>query len=235
MINIRIPVISFLILGSTVLFGVLTSEPAFAATVRYVSDQLTIPMRSGASTQYRIIKFIYSGTALTVTDTSDDGKYLHVTTPKGLSGWVEVKKVMAQPSARARIVTLNKKMGQYAETVAQLKKNIADLNAKNRQLSSQYKGLESDKQTLANAYDDLKVKASNPLAIARKNKQLQRDLDQAQATAAHFEQENQHLRDNVMQTWFLIGAGVSLGSLLLGLIITRINWRRKRNSWGDSF
>jgi SH3 domain protein len=39
----------------------------------------------------------------------------------------------------------------------------------------------------------------------------------------------------VTQEWFIIGGGVSIGSLILGIILTRINWRRKRDSWGDSF
>ena len=48
-------------------------------------------------------------------------------------------------------------------------------------------------------------------------------------------EENQQLRSNVQQEWFIIGGGVSIGSLILGLILTRINWRRKRDTWGDSF
>ena len=35
---------------------------------------------------------------------------------------------------------------------------------------------------------------------------------------------------------FLRGAAARFpGSLILGLILTRINWRKKRDSWGDSF
>ena len=49
------------------------------------------------------------------------------------------------------------------------------------------------------------------------------------------DKDNQALRSNVAQEWFMIGGAVAMGSLILGLILTRINWRRKRDNWGDSF
>jgi len=88
--------------------GVLTGVAAEAGTVRYVSDQLTIPMRSGPTSQNRIIKFLPSGTMLTVLGTSDDGNYLNIENQAGKQGWVEVKSLMDQPAARQRIVVVNK-------------------------------------------------------------------------------------------------------------------------------
>ena len=57
--NKRIQFFSYLVLSGLVLLSVLISEPVFAKTVRYVSDELKIPLRSGASTKHRIVK-IYS-------------------------------------------------------------------------------------------------------------------------------------------------------------------------------
>jgi SH3 domain protein len=46
--------------------------------------------------------------------------------------------------------------------------------------------------------------------------------------------EKQTLEESTSQDWFLIGAGVLLGGIILGLILPRISWRRKTSSW-DSF
>ena len=223
----------------TVLFINLAWATSGTLTVQaetlYVSDQLTIPMRSGASNQHRIIKFLRSGTALQVLGKSDDGKYLHVQTSKGKKGWVETRQTMHEVSARERIVRLKKQFSNVSDTIADFEKKIATLKQENQLLQDRYKSLESERQNLESAYDELKLTAANPLALARTNKQLQRKLDQALASEEQLVKENQKLKDNVMQEWFMIGGGVSIGSLLLGLIITRINWRRKRNSWGDSF
>ncbi len=212
----------------------LQATPAIAKPV-YVSDQLTIPMRSGATSQYRIIKFLPSGTALTVMQISEDGSYTQVETQNGNSGWVESKLIMPQQSARDLLVVANKKISQSSDIIVQLKKQMTGLGQQNHQLENKYKNLDSERQALASAYSNLKLTAANPAALSHRNRQLQHDLDQTQTNAAQLEKENQVLQDNVMQNWFLIGGGVSLGSLLIGLLITRVNWRRKRNSWGDSF
>lgn len=225
----------YMLLSLLLSAGVLTGVAAEAGTVRYVSDQLTIPMRSGPTSQNRIIKFLPSGTMLTVLGTSDDGNYLNIENQAGKQGWVEVKSLMDQPAARQRIVVVNKRLAQAYQAINQLKKNIVGLKQHQQQVDTQYKTLKSKKQSLQGKYDDLRVTASSSIILSRSNKQLQTELDQAQASESAMEKENQRLRDNVMQNWFLIGAGVSLGSLILGLLLTRINWKSKRNSWGDSF
>lgn len=218
-----------------VLIALTVSLSANAKTVRYVSDELNIPMRSGASNQHRILKFLVSGTPLTVIGTSEDGKYLNVETSKGKTGWVEARQVMNQPSARDRIVVMNEKLEKTRQTVKQLKQEISELKQKNRKLNNQLKNLQGEKQTLETSYDELQETASSTIALSRKNKQMQRELDQARANEKALEKENEHLKDNVMQDWFLIGGGVSIGSLIFGILLTRVNWRRRRNSWGDSF
>ena len=210
------------------------SLPAVSKTL-YVSDQLTVPMRSGASNQHRIVKFISSGTTLNVLNSSKDGKYFQVQTLKGKKGWIEKKHVMNQPSARKRIVEMKQKFSDIDQTIVDFEAEIARLKQEKSLLKKQYESLKDEKQGLESDYEDLKVTASNPVAISRKNKQLQRELDQVLASEATLEKENQDLQKNVMQDWFLIGGSVSMGSLVLGLLLTRINWRRKRGSWGDSF
>ncbi len=56
-INNRVSFSGNLVLSSLVLFAVLASEPVYAQT-GYVSDQLKVPMRSGASGGHRIMKFL---------------------------------------------------------------------------------------------------------------------------------------------------------------------------------
>jgi len=208
--------------------------PAVSETL-YVSDQLTVPMRSGASSQHRIVKFISSGSSLSVLGASKDGKYLQVKTSKGKTGWIEKKHVMKQQSARKRIVDMKKKFSDIDKTVVEFETKISDLKQAKSLLEKQYKSIESEKQGIESDYEELKVTASSSIAILRKSKRLQRDLDQALASEAVLEKENRDLQNNIMQEWFLIGGGVSMGSLVLGLLLTRINWRRKRDSWGDSF
>ncbi len=214
---------------------VMTATMPAQAKTSYVSDELKVPMRSGASNGHRIIKFLKSGTALTILSTSDDNKFIEVEIPGGKTGWVEADNVMDVPSGRDRLVSVNKKLAKVRQDTKDLKKSIAALKAEIRKLKNEKGTLQNERTNLSNSLDDLKITAANPLALSKKNKQLKKERDKARDQASMLDKDNQQLRSNVTQEWFIIGGAVSLGSLIVGLILTRINWRRKRDSWGDSF
>jgi SH3 domain protein len=200
---------------------------------RYVSDQLSIPMRTGASNKHRIIDFPKSGTPLDVKETSEDGNYARVSAPDGEEGWVEKQYLMSQPSARNRIIVVDKKLEKSRTQVKELRQQIAELESRNKELSAELKQSQREINSLESSMDKLKRVSANPLALASENKTLEAQLSKLTASNTLLIKENEQLADASTKEWFMLGAAVSLGSLLFGLIITRINWRRKRNSWGD--
>ena len=112
------------------------SLPAHAKTV-YVSDELKIALRSGASNGHRIIKFLSSGTALTVLDTSEDGKFTEIETTDGKSGWVETDSLMDIRSGRDRLVSVNKKLTATRKENKDLKNTIGQLRSEIKQLKNE--------------------------------------------------------------------------------------------------
>lgn len=222
------------VLPALVMLVMVITMPAQAKT-SYVSDELKVPMRSGASNGHRIIKFLKSGTALTVLGASDDNAFVEVEVSGGKTGWVAAGDLMDIPSGRDRLLSVNKKLNKLRQDNKDLKKSISELKAEIRQLKSEKGKLQNERINLSNSLDDLKITAANPLALSKKNKQLRKDLKKAEDRAEMLDKDNQQLRSNVAQEWFMIGGAVSLGSLIVGLILTRINWKRKRDSWGDSF
>ncbi len=222
------------VLPALAMLVMVVTMPAQAKT-SYVSDELKVPMRSGASNGHRIIKFLKSGTALTVLGASDDNAFIEVEVSGGKTGWVAAGDLMDVPSGRDRLVSVNKKLNKLRQGNKDLKKSISELKAEIRQLKNEKGTLQNERINLSNSLDDLKITAANPLALSKKNKQLRKNLKKAEEQAAMLDKDNQQLRSNVAQEWFMIGGAVSLGSLIVGLILTRINWKRKRDSWGDSF
>lgn len=231
--DIRNQSIRFLVLSALMMFVATASFPVLAKTA-YVSDELKIPIRSGASNGHRILKFLKSGTALKVKSTSGDGKYTEVTVG-GKSGWVLTEQIMDIPSGRDRLAVAKKKFANADQVITELENKVAELKSEIRQLKNEKGTLQNERTNLSNSLDDMKITAANPLALSKKNKQLRKDLEKAEANVAMLDKDNQALRSNVAQEWFMIGGAVSLGSLIVGLILTRINWRKKRDSWGDSF
>ncbi len=199
----------------------------------YVSDELSIPMRTGASTKHRIIYFPKSGTPLTVKETSEDGNYLHVRSPGGKEGWVEKQYLMRQTSARDRIVGINRNLEKTRAQATDLKKQVSELQTQNEELTAQLKQSQREIKSMEGSMEKLKRISANPAALARENKTLQSELSKLTASNSLLIEENAQLADDSTKDWFILGAAVSLGSLLFGLLITRINWKRKRHSWGD--
>ncbi len=220
-------------LSLIVLFCVVICLPVQAKTVRYVSDELKVALRSGATNGHRIIKFIKSGTALTVLDT--EGDYTEVKLSDDKTGWILTDDLMNIPSGRSRAATANKQLEKSKQKIKELSSSIAELKSEVRQLKNEKGALKTEHINLSNSLEDLKITAANPLSLSKKNKELKKELGKVRANEAMLEKDNQQLRSNVMQEWFIIGGAVAIGSLILGIILTRINWRRKQNSWGDSF
>ena len=229
MINIKLKYIYRLFLLSSMLL--LPSVQASAET-RYVSDELSIPMRTGASNKHRIVSFPKSGTPLEIKETSDDGNYARVNTRDGKEGWVETQYLMNQASARDRIVAVSRKLEQSRDQVKEYRQTISKLEAENRELDTQLKQSQREIASQESSMDKLKRISANPVALANKNKALEDQVSKLTAENELLSQENSELANESSKDWFILGAAVSLGSLLFGLLITRINWKRKR-SWGD--
>jgi len=200
---------------------------------RYVSDELSIPMRTGASNKHRIVYFPKSGTPLTVKEVSEDSNFVHVTSPGGKEGWVETQYLMNKASARDRIVSVNKRLEKSRAEAKELKQQVKELDTQNRELTAQLKQNLREIKSQESSMEKLKRISANPVALANKNKSLEDQLSKLTASNALLTEENEELKDESTQDWFILGAAVSLGSLLFGLLITRINWKRKRQSWGD--
>lgn len=226
--------IHFLMLSVFIVILATISVPAQAKTA-YISDEVKVAVRSGASNGHRIIDFLVGGTAFTVLGSSDDEKFVEIKLSDGTTGWVAAENVMGAPSAKERLVSANKKLSQLRQENKELKNTVAELAAEAKQLKSGISTLENERTKLNDSLDDIKTTLAKPLSLHQENIQLREELGKAEANAEKLDKDNQQLRNNVTQQWFMIGGGVSLGSLIFGILLTRINWSRKRESWGSGF
>ena len=104
------------------------------AETRYVSDQLEIPMRTGKSTQHRILRMLPSGTPLEVLELDKENGWTRVRTPDGKEGWVLTRLLMDIPAARDRL--------------ARAEKRLAELELRDRQRTQSLSATEKEKAGL---------------------------------------------------------------------------------------
>ena len=202
---------------------------AAAADIRYVSDQLIITLRSGQGAQYQIIKPLPSGTRLEVLEMTDTG-YARVETPDGLEGWVRSQYLVKEPIAKAKLEVAEKKLARLKEQnnklrseLARVKKRASELEAERKDLLAKYNANSAELKRLTQV-------AAKPILLDKQNRELKQENISLEKDLQLLQQENQVLKDRSQREWFVAGAAVLFGGMLLGLIIPKIRWR-KRSSW----
>lgn len=214
------------------LFLLLTLSQSLLAETRYVTDQFEITLRSGASTSNSILKMLKSGQPVTVIEDDIASKYTLVQTPDGKQGYVLTRYLDRQPSARERLAALQKKAEKLQKTIGELRK----------ELSQSRNSLQSDSQTISqlkrelkatqDELESLKEATRDTVQVIEQNRTLQQRITRLESEKQVLEEENRNYKDSTAMDWFVRGAGVSLLAFFIGILVTRIRWR-KRDSWGE--
>lgn len=204
---------------------------SIAETTRYVSDELEITMRNGQGVKFAIRKMLLSGTKLDVLETDPAG-YSKVRTSKGVTGWVLTRYLSNNPSARNQLATSQQKVANLELELAKYKEEIQALASQNSTSGSENLTLKETSQRLSKELDELRRTASNAVALKNDNRQLKEKIQHIDNQIQSLTIENSTLKDSDAKSWFLVGAAVLFGGLLLGLILPRIRVQKK-DSWGS--
>lgn len=206
--------------------GSLVSLTAFGEPA-WVSDQFEVMLRTGPSTENAIQLMIGSGAELEVLEQDDESGYSRVMTNGGTEGWVLSRYLMTEPGARAQLETFTQQLrgvnSERATLDSQLGAIRGDFESAKRQISE----LERDKTDMQAEIDDIRRAAADTLAIDSQNKNLQQLLTDAEIRVSMLEQENDSLVSQTTRNWFITGALVLIGGVLLGLILPRMKWQKK--------
>lgn len=202
-----------------------------AQTTRYVTDELEITMRNGQGVEYGIRRMLDAGAQLEVLENDPDG-YSRVRTVDGVEGWVLSRYLSRSPSARNQLAQREERIASLELEIAEYKEELESITGKHAQADGENAGLRERASRLKRELDDLRQTASSALAIENENRQLKTKLQQLDDANQALEIENSALKENETRDWFLLGAGVLFGGIILGLILPALRLRRK-NSWSQ--
>lgn len=203
---------------------------SFAASTRYVSEQLEITMRSGQGIKFGISRMLTSGTKLAVIENDRSSGYSKVRTASGKEGWVLTRYLSNDPSSRNRAIVSDQKVANLELEIAKYKEELEALSTQNSNSGTENITLKETAQRLGKELDDLRRIASSSVALDNNNRQLKEKLQQINHDMQALVIENNALKSSDSKRWFLIGAVVLFGGFLLGLIIPRLRLRKKE-SW----
>lgn len=207
----------------------LAAVTANAQTVRYITDDFQVTLRTGESTQHQIVRMLHSGAKLELLETDSKSGYSRVRTDGGQEGWVLTRYLVDMPSARDRLDAAQKKLANVELQNSKLNTQLSKLKDTNDTLEKQNKTLTGKNRSLDQQLTSIRQTAADALAIDRENKTLKSKVVDLERKVQSLDQENAVLKDRRDRDWFITGALVLGGGIILGMIIPRMRVRRKSN------
>lgn len=198
-----------------------------SATTQYVVDELRVVVRTGASTEHKVIKVLNSGASLQMLGDEQNG-YKKVRLESGQEGWVLSQYLVDIPIARDRLDNAQARMEALEAENNRLSEASKALRQYQEQLSSDLSSIKAVNKQLEKSYRELADLSSNAIAInEEKNKLLVEVTDlKAQLTTLQLQTEKSK------QQWLYTGGVLIIFGLAIGLIISRIR-PTKNKSWDD--
>ena len=92
----------------------------------------------------------------------------------------------------------------------------------------------TERDQLDRELNELKKTAASTVELKNERDELQERVVNVERELQQFKLENQALGDTANQDWFLYGGLLALIGVILGFILPKLSWRRRRSSW-DSY
>ena len=216
----------FILFTTMLTWGLLTAGVVAAESV-WVSDQFEIMLRTGPSTSNAIERVLRSGRELESLETDTESGYSRVRTSGGTEGWVLTRYLMGEPSAREQLLRLSGQLTSATQRGSSMTSQLSAIEGEQKKATQSIRELESERDRLQAELAEIKRTAANVLSIDSQNKGLRQQLTDAEMMVSVLEDENDSLGSQRTRYWFVTGALVLFGGMILGLILPRMKFQRR--------
>lgn len=216
--------------AATLFLLILTSQAVLAENV-YVRDTLYVPLRGGQTIEHRILhRGLKSGTKLELLETIEDTGFSKVRMEDDVVGWIKTQYLTDQPIAADLLIDLQSKHADLSALHQQTLLRLQTLDSDRDDLSQSHDTLTAETVRLQQELGEITTLAANVIAINEENERLERERANLNDEIADLLDANKALQDEETSNWFLLGAGVVFGGLLIGFWMARQLYNRRGNS-----
>lgn len=202
---------------------------AFAAEPAFISDKLEVNLRTGKGLDFKILKRLEGGTPVTVLQRDPKSGYSKIKLEEGLQGWILDRYLSDQPGTRQRLAEAIDKLQRLETENLQLREQLTRLTDQQSQTESAKTVQDTQTARLQAELRRIRKSAAHALEIEAERNQLRERVVSLERELQKVKLEKQALENESAQSWFAIGAGVLLAGILVGLILPRLGWRKRRN------
>ncbi|MCP5264726.1 MAG: TIGR04211 family SH3 domain-containing protein [Burkholderiaceae bacterium] len=213
---------------AALLFG--AGAAAHAQQVRYVTDLLKLESRTGPGVEHRIVKLLESGTRLTVHE--EKNGWSRISAPGVDEAWILTRYLQEESSARARLEAAITRMEAAQKSAGELREELKTLRATHKSLEQSRDKTDSRAKSLDAELSALKRTAASAVQIRDENERLTKETEKLGSELNALQRDYKNVRESRERDWFIAGAGVLLGGIVLGLLIPALVGRKRRR-WGE--
>lgn len=206
------------------------SSSAFSE-IRYIDDNIKIPLRSGASTEHRIINFLDSGTKVDqqyLNETDDSWAFVIVDGNK--EGWVQVRYLRTTPAAKDLLVFSQQEVNKLKQVNKEHQETIKTLNIELKTIKKELDTLSKHSGNTDKELEHIKEISKNAIRLDNNNNQLLEENELLKASHEEAQQRVVMLENNQKTEGFIYGAlAVFLGAIL-GWLLPKMR-SRQNDGW----
>jgi SH3 domain protein len=206
-------------IGIPVLLGLLLAAATGLAETRYVTQDLTITLRTGPGTDRKIIAFPSAGDPLEVITPGEE--YSEVMTRSGKQGFVLTRYLTDREPPDRVLARLQQQYKQVLEKYEALRDKSSQLSGSNQDLSGELAKTKKELEQLTVEHETLKTESKQYLQLKAKYTKAVKDAAEAREKSDKAEKELQQLRSSEVNTGLLYGGGLIVFGFFAGFILKR--------------
>ena len=146
--------------------------------------------------------------------------------------WMLTRYLSDERPARERLEEALANLEEQRAMTKRLSEELEALKAEASALQQERANLDRDSQELRRELAAIKQAAADTLTIREENKTHEARIATLTAELDELRLQNRALKERSERDWFIAGAGVLFGGMVIGLVIPRIRWRRRRG-WNE--
>lgn len=211
------------VLACVALAGPVMAAPENAAApageTRYVTDTVWVQLRTGPSSQYRILQTLKTGDRITMLEEDKARGFTRVRSDKGNEGWV-----------LSQFIT-NTIPRSGANASAEIGARLTETETRLAEVTKEYEAFKTAAAATAAELEQLKALSGNVVAIDDKNKKLTMTNQELEIQVEALRTENQRLREDGKTNFMIYGGGLILVGIFAGMVIPSMRGRQRSSGW----
>jgi SH3 domain protein len=205
--------------GMLILISLLLTVSFVDAETKYVSEGLTITLRTGPGADRKTISMIPIGRAVEVVTPGDE--WTEVLLSNGKQGWALTRYLTDKEPASMTLARLQQQYTRMKNDYEALQKRSSQLSSEGKGLAGELAQTQKALSKLTSEHETLKNDSKEFLALKAKYSKALKDSQKAREEANKLQDQYKELYSNELNKGLLIGGGMIVLGFIAGFILKR--------------